>query len=296
MAGRRRPPAALVAVVALVVVTACLSGNEFDPLVPPPTGSTLPSDTTLPADYSTVPLAVVPGTTTTAPVAVGPGPVTLTGRVDGPDGPVGGATVRAERLVGDQAAGVDVLTGEDGTWAVTGVLGGRYRVRAWRQPDLATVEPQLLFAGGGGAGDVVVTVERFPPLVVDTAVAPDPPVVGQRTSLRVRLATQEVDGDGVVNATPRAAVPAMLQPGTAWALEPPGVGLTDETGSITFVVACRLPGPQRLNLVLGGGEVVPLTPPDCQPPPPPPEATDPTGAPQGPGPGPTTPASTTTTP
>ncbi|MBW3645856.1 MAG: carboxypeptidase-like regulatory domain-containing protein, partial [Actinobacteria bacterium] len=262
MRRRRRPPASLLAVVALVAATACLSGDEFDPLVPPETSSTLPTSTTVELDYSTVPLAAVPGTTTTAPVVVGPGPATLAGRVDGPDGPVPGAVVRAERLVGDEVASVDVVAGDDGTWTVAGVLGGRYRVRAWRQPDLATVEPQLLFVGAGGADGVVVTVERFPPLVVDIAVAPDPPTVGERTSLRVRVATQEVDGEGVVNSVPRPAEPVVVQPGTGWAVEPPFAAVTDEAGNATFVLVCRMPGPQLLNVTLSSGEAFPITPPD----------------------------------
>ncbi|MBW3548466.1 MAG: carboxypeptidase-like regulatory domain-containing protein [Actinobacteria bacterium] len=295
---RRRSPANLLAAAAvagLVAGTACLSGNEFEPLVPPTTSSTLPTNTTVAVDYSTVPLAAVPGTTTTAPVVVGPGPATLAGRVDGPDGPVAGAVVRAERLVGDEVASVDVVAGEDGTWTVAGVLGGRYRVRAWRQPDLATVEPQLLFVGAGGTDGVVVTVERFPPLVIDTAVAPDPPTVGERTSLRVRVATQEVDGEGVVVAVPRPAVPVSVQPGTGWALEPPPAAVTDEAGNVTFVLVCRMPGPQMLTVTLGSGEVLPITPPDCQPPAPPETAVPgDTTVPGGPGPSP--PATSTTAP
>ncbi len=294
MPGRLRAAASLVAVASLAGVTACLSGDEFDPLVPPETSSTLPTSTTVAPDYSTVPLAVVPGTTTTAPVAVGPGPATLAGRVEGPDGPVAGAMVRAERLVGDDVASVDVVAGEDGAWTLPGVLGGRYRVRAWRQPDLAAVEPKLLFVAIGGAEGVVVTVERFPPVLVDTAVAPDPPTVGERTSLRVRVATQEVDGEGVVRSVPRPAVPVAVQPGAGWAVEPPPTGLTDEAGNVTFVLVCRLPGPQSLTVTLAPGEVFPVTPPPCQPPAPP-ETTAPVDTTVPATPGSTPPRSTPTT-
>ena len=89
----------------------------------------------------------VPGATTSTVPRIGPGAATLNGTVIGPEGPVGGATVEADRLVGDQVAATQTTTAADGSWSISSILGGRYRIRAWQQPSLAVTTPQILFLG-----------------------------------------------------------------------------------------------------------------------------------------------------
>ena len=271
------------------MVAACMPGDEFDPL-PVPDALPAPSSTTtsVPIDYSGVALAAVAGTTTTTEVVIGPGRLTLAGRVDGPDGPVAGATVRVERLVGDSKATVDVVTDEGGGWNLAGVLGGRYRIRGWRVPDLAGIEPQILFVPGEGTSEVVLAVERFGGTVVETAMAPTPPVVGQRTSLRVRVSQRSVDSDGVVATVPSAGSAVRLEPAGGWGVEGPSALLTDGEGTegeggATFTVACRTPGPQPLSVTLPDS-VVALGLPDCVAPPPPQPAPPETAPPETPPP------------
>lgn len=266
--------------VAAVVAAGCTTGAEFRPLPVPESVPSSSTATTASPDYSGVVLAPVEGTTTTTEVVVGPGPAVLGGRVEGPDGPVAGATVRLERLVADAVAVLDVLTAADGTWTAPDVLGGRYRIRAWRQPDLAMVEPEILFLDQAGRSDLVLRVERFGEAVVDTAIFPDPPVVGARSNLAVRLSSRTVGTDGVVRTTPRAGLAVTLSGGGAWAVEVPATATSDAAGRVTFTVVCRLPGAQSLTVSVAASEVVPLTLPECVAPPPsttqPPPSTTPT--------------------
>jgi hypothetical protein len=284
-ARRRRssgPAPALVGALAVGLVgSACVGGDPFEPLVVPPPNPDVTTTTTAPPDYRGVALAPVEGTTTTSEVVVRPGSATVAGRVDGPDGPVPGATVRLERLVGDASAVLDVSTGDDGTWQAPGVLGGRYRVRAWRSPDLAAVEAQVLFVPGGETTTVGLVVERFRPTVVDLAVAPDPPPVGEPTNVVVRVSSRVVDDDGVVRAVPLPGVGVALSSAAAWSVRGSEVATTGPAGSATFTLVCGRPGPQPLTVTLAPAEVFPLAPPDCVAPVPP----SPPSPPRSPAPG-----------
>ncbi len=275
MRGRaERLPIVLAA--AALAMAACSTADPFEPLPVPVTNPQASTTTTAPPDFSGVALAPVEGTTTTSEVVIGPGSTSLAGRVEGPDGPVAGATVRLERLVGDAVATLEVTTEDDGTWRATNVLGGRYRVRAWLAPELAALEPQILFVGQETA-QVALVVERFRATLVDLAVAPDPPVVGRRTNVVVRVSSQVVGDDGVVRVTPRPGVEVALDAGGSWNLDGPDQVVTDAAGGSTFTLVCASTGPQPLTATLAppetsdtvGPEVFPLAPPECVAPPPP---------------------------
>lgn len=253
-----------------LLLAACSPGDPFEPLPEPESRPGPTTSTTAPPDFRSVVLAPVDGTTTTTEVVVGPGPATLEGRVEGPDGPVEGATVRLERLVGDSSAVLDVSTGPDGGWQAPGVLGGRYRVRAWRSPDLAMIEPQILFVDAARPGALTLVLERLQALAIDTALAPDPPQVGTRINLLVRISSQIVDDEGVVRATPQSGVAVTLGTGSGWTAEPPVEANTDVDGSVTFTLVCRAAGPQALMVTLPGTVAPPPgSPPPGSPPPPP---------------------------
>lgn len=234
----------------VVSVAACTSSDPFEALpvpdrVPTPTASTVARP-----DFSGVALAPVEGSTTTSEVVVGPGRSALAGRVDGPDGPVEGAVVRLERLVGDASARLDVTTGPEGLWQAPDILGGRYRIRAWRAPDLAALEPQILFLEAGRTAEVALVLEPFRALDVATAIAPDPPIVGERTNVLVRVSSQVVDEEGVVRATPEAGVQVTLGAGAGWEAESPVQADTAGAGTVTFTLVCRLPGAHPLTVTV----------------------------------------------
>ncbi|HEV2069833.1 MAG TPA: carboxypeptidase-like regulatory domain-containing protein [Acidimicrobiales bacterium] len=295
MTGFERARRGVLGLAVAVALAACSSGDPFEPLPEPENRPAPSTSTTAVADFRNVVLPPVDGTTTTTEVVIGPGPATLAGRVDGPEGPVEGATVRLERMVGDASAGLDVLTGPDGSWRAPGLLGGRYRIRAWRSPGLAMLEPQILFVEAARPAAVALVLERLQSLAVDIALAPDPPIVGAPVNLLVRISSQIVGDDGVVRATPQAGVGLVLGSGSGWAARSPVQVSTDIAGNATFTLICRAPGPQALTVTLPGSVAAPpdslpvdsgppaprvfsLSPPDCVAPPPPPPAPPSTAA------------------
>ena len=201
----------LAAVVLLALAAVACSGD--DPYAPLPEPDAVePVDdttTTVPLDLDAVQLPAARGTTTTT-VAIGPGEITIVGRVEGPDGPVAGAIVRLERLVGDAVASVQVPTAADGTWNVEKVLGGRYRIRAWQQPSLAMARAQLLFIEAGEQAPVELRLDRYEGRRVDAVVAPDPPLVSEPANLKVRVADRAVDDGGTIRTTPTPSVSVQL--------------------------------------------------------------------------------------
>ncbi|HYD09285.1 MAG TPA: hypothetical protein VEA78_04205 [Acidimicrobiales bacterium] len=242
---------------------ACSEEDPFDALPTPDRGDEESTTTTAPEpDLTGAPLAAVRGTTTTT-VALGPGPLTIVGRVEGPEGPVAGATVQLERLVGDGSAMVQVPTAADGTWNVADVLGGRYRVRAWRRPDLAVARTQVVFLETGPQRAVELRLEPVGGVRVDAVIAPDPPQVDEQANLKVRVAERSVDEAGVVRDVPRSGVMVQLAGTGDWAVSSSTSLVTGADGSVTFRVTCEDDGEQPLTAVLEGDQSFPLTLPAC---------------------------------
>lgn len=246
----------------LAIVAGCSSPTGFRTLPEPETVTTLEATSTSRPDRSGVSLREVRGTTTTTVAIVG-GEATLVGRVDGPDGPVGGATVLIERLVGGGEAAVVVPTAADGTWNLSDVLGGRYRVRAWRVPDLALIRPTIFFLRSGQTRAVEQRLELVEGERVDTVAAPNPPVVGEATNIKVRLSTRAVDDDGVVRSRPRPGVSVRLGGSGSWSVRSANPVTTGSDGGATFTLVCEEAGAQPLLATLDGNETVALAVPDC---------------------------------
>lgn len=252
---RRR--AALVVALALLAV-GCSTRDPYDPLPRPDPVEPLEDPvTTQPVDLSGINLPQAQGTTTTT-VVVGPGPLTIVGRVEGPDGPVGGAIVRLERLVGDASAAIQVPTAADGTWNADKVLGGRYRIRAWRPPELAMVRAEVLFIDSGEQRPVLLRLDRYEGRRVDAVIAPDPPLVDEPANLKVRIADRVVDERGIVRTTPRPGIRVRLTGSGSWSLSSPNPQTTGPDGSVTFRMTCNQEGAQPLGAVLDENETVPL--------------------------------------
>lgn len=252
----------LAVVALLVVAAACSSKDPFSSLPDPKPVVTEPTTSTTEVDYTGAPLAGVPGSTTTT-VVLGPGPLTIVGRVEGPDGPVADAIVQLERVVGDSSAMTRVPTAADGTWNAANVLGGRYRIKAWRVPDLATLKPQLVFLESGPQRGVTVKVESVGGLRVDAAVAPDPPPVDEPVNVKVRVANRTVDAEGVVRDVPEAGVSVTLSGSGRWQVSSPNPSFTGSDGSIVFRMTCRSDGPQPLLATLADGSSYALAVAPC---------------------------------
>ena len=229
----------VLATVAATVAAASCSDSKA-----PPAPTTTVAPTTI-AEQPTTTVAPSPRTVVTISPELGPGEARIGGTVTGPEGPVPGATVKVERLVDEVAAAeTTVESGPDGRWGVESVNGGRYRLRAWRAPDLAQVTATVLFVTVGESPPVDLPMQRFASDARPAAaVAPDPPVVGQSAIVVVTVASGGVDNEGVVHSQPRQGVPV------AFAVSP-NVGITtttlvetDASGNAAFQIVCREPGP-----------------------------------------------------
>src|SRR3954451_7510713 len=170
--------------IATGVLAACSKGSGYD-FPPPP--STIPDEQTTVPDFSSAQLARLPGPTTTT-VDNSPGQAHMSGFVVAPQGAVPGATVHAERLVGDALLSLDVATTPDGSFHIDNVKGGRYRIRAWRVPDLALTTPQVFFLNGNeNKSGVNLQVQQYTGTNVTPAIAPNPPRVGDPANLAIQV-------------------------------------------------------------------------------------------------------------
>ncbi len=218
--------------------------------------------TTVPAPTTTV--AASPRTLVTLPSELGPGPAHVAGTVTGPEGLVAGATVRVERLLDDTAvAATTVQSGADGHWAVDSVNGGRYRLRAWRPPDLAQVTPVVAFVAVDDSKPLDLVVQRYAGTTNAVAnVVPSPPVVGQQAILVVSAATGDVDSEGVVHAGARPGVPVTVSVSANVVITTANPRATDESGNAGFGILCNQPGPITASAMIGTGQQ-PIQLPAC---------------------------------
>ena len=258
--GMRR--AAVTAVIAVMALTGCSRVDSLALPTPPPTAPA--SSTTVAPNLTGVHLAGVAGTPTSV-VAVGPGGATLSGTVVGTAGPVGGANVHIERLVGDGVGAVDVITAPDGTWSMPGVLGGRYRVRAWRSPDLALVDPQIFFLNGTDNKSMTLQLQQFNATTLTAASAPVTPVVGQPVVVAVGLSSQVVDAKGIVTAKPVANAAVQLISGGGWTVGDPNPTVTGPDGSASWNAVCQQVGPQTLTAIVNTTDTYQVNLPSCDP-------------------------------
>ena len=155
VAGPRRGPAAgalrvrrLFVVLLALLAAACSDGKpaaapDTTVVAETTTSTTAAAPTT--ARPTTTATTLRPTTTSSTLLAMGPGEASIVGTVRGPAGGVDGAIVRVERLVGKAVVSADVSTSGGGSYAVATILGGSYRVRAFKPPDFASSPVEAFF-------------------------------------------------------------------------------------------------------------------------------------------------------
>lgn len=251
--------AAVLAALLAVVAGACSSDPGALPEVPDFT----PAKTTTTAlDFSNVGLKGVPGKAPTPSVLVQPGKATLSGVVIGDEGPVSGAKVNIERIVNGQVGQVVLLTLEDGTWNLPMVIGGRYRIRAWRAPDLAQTTATALFLGETETKTLELKLRTISGTSVSASFAPKVPQTNRDTQLVVKVAEKTVDDDGIVRAAPIEGVRVELIGATGWIVRSSNPTVTDASGQADWLLRCRDSGRQPLAVTVGT-QTVPLTVENC---------------------------------
>ena len=240
-------------------------------------GRALPTTTAAPApattsttffDAAAVQLPTVPGQTTEPPVAVTPGPASLNGTVtDDTGAPVDAAIVNLERIVGDRSASTQVTTAADGTWGVQGILGGVYRVRAWRAPDLAQAAATVVFVSATATPPVQLLVTHFTGTSVQAAVAPNPPPVGAPASIVVQVTSAAVGADGVVRQAALTGAVVVIGATGNWAIDGAASQVVGPSGQVVWQGTCEAPGPQPVSVSVSGAAAVDLGLPACEAPP-----------------------------
>jgi hypothetical protein len=205
-------------------------------------------------------------------VAMSGGTARLHGQLTGPDGPVGGATVRIERFVDDRVGRLDVASAGNGTFEAAGLPGGRYRVRAWLRPSLTVTHPVVVFLGADQGDETVdLALERR----VNSAMSGTAGVrawqVGQGTGVAVLVTQEYVDNDGIARSGGVPGVAIDLAAGGPVQITSAAQVVTGNDGYARFTVECVAPGQPGLTATSNGySRQIPL--PYCAAPPPPPTA------------------------
>ncbi|MGZ4716543.1 MAG: carboxypeptidase-like regulatory domain-containing protein [Acidimicrobiales bacterium] len=205
------------------------------PALAPPEGFVVP-------DTRNATLRPVVGKVRAAPIPVRGGTSSVSGTVTGPDGGVGGATVLIERFVGVQSGSILVAADGAGRFSAPGLLGGRYRVRAWLQPSLAAVQSATGFVADGDNLNLPVTVERHDAITLRVASAVGTLTVGVPAGVNALITQQSVDSNGIVQDTPMAGVSLLLVGSAGLGIEPPNPAVTSASGRVSWSVVCSSPG------------------------------------------------------
>jgi hypothetical protein len=233
------------------------------PKAPDTTTTTDPVDLT---QVSITPIALTGNpTTTTRPI--GGGKASIFGRVVDTDGaPVPQAFVRAT-YYGDltKPEVIEALSLDDGTYRFDQVLGGRWRIRAWKAPQLATLEDNTFFLGYTEQRALDLKVKAAGDLVVTSSLAPNPPFTGSPVELAVLVLSQTVDDNGVVHRSPVGGAAVTLNIIGRWYLGTDATEATDYTGRAAWTLTCVEVGSQPITAAVGGQDW-PLNVPPCHDP------------------------------
>ena len=247
----RRLSSVIVVLLALVAGACTSSDQSAAPVTTavPETTSTSTSTTVPPTTTSTT---LRPTTTVTTILQMGPGDASIGGTVFGPAGPVDGATVRIERLVGKLVAPADVTTTGGGSWQMPSILGGSYRIRAFKAPDLGQAVESFFLAATERK-----TVDFRLPAVggerITAAVSPNPPRVDQSAAVTIQVGVGRVDDQGRSSITPRPGVPLTLAGGPGIVVESPPQLVSDGNGSGVWNIRCAAEGANTVTLTVGNG-------------------------------------------
>jgi hypothetical protein len=265
---RKWPLAAVVAGVALLLpLLAACSKDEGKALPKPVPGES--TTTTEPIDLTHVSLEpiAVSGKETTTTRPLGGGKAVILGKVVDADGnPVPQALIRAT-YYGDvnKPEVIEALSLDDGTYRFDQVLGGRWRIRAWKAPELATLEDNVFFLGYTEQRVVDLKVKAANDIVVTSSIAPNPPFIYSPVELAVLVLSQTVDEEGVVHRSPVGGAAVTLNIQGKWSLVGDSTQATDYTGRTAWQLTCNEVGQQTITAFVAGREW-PLNVPPCHDP------------------------------
>lgn len=243
----------------LLGVLALFAGacSDPEPTAAPET-TAVPETTVAPTTSTTVPptttsSTVRPTTTVTTLLQLGPGDASIGGTVSGPAGPVDGATVKVERLVGKLVAATEVTTTGGGSWQVGSILGGSYRVRALKPPDFGPSPVEAFFLAANDRKTLDLKVPAVSGERIVATVSPNPPRVGQGAAVTIQVGIGRIDDQGRLSLTPRPGVAMSLVGGPGIVVESPPPVVTDANGAGVWNIRCSAEGANTVSLTIGTG-------------------------------------------
>jgi len=277
MAHGARLVVALALSIALVAATGCGadSGRDIDGLENPTRTTLEPYVEPHFDDTRDVALApVAPGPAVAFPVTIRGGEASLAGTLSGPDGnPVARGRVRIERFVGSSSAVLEVATNAAGRWSAKAILGGRYRVRGWRMPDLAMNASTVLFLGADEARGVDLSTTLQGGVDVQADLLTPVPTIDVAVTVSALITRHQVDGDGVVQGVPLTGTSATLTGPGGWEIPAPQATV-GAAGEATWTLTCEAVRPGDL-VVSAGGQSARIIVAGCNRPAPPTSVTTP---------------------
>jgi len=253
-------------VMALCLVAGAACSSDDGKALPAPDQSSSTTSTTV-IDFSQVALApVAPGKAPAITRPPGGGRASIAGKVvDANGAPVPQALVRATYFFDPgKSEVIEALSGADGHYRFDRLYGGRWRIRAWLAPVMATLEQPAFFLGATEHKTLDLKVKAVPDLDVTSKMAPDPPLVGWPAELAVLVVSQTVDSEGKVVRTPLGATDVTLSfPGSSWSIQSPAATQpTDTDGTARWIMSCGDEGVHGAAVVVSGREF-PITLPSC---------------------------------
>ena len=121
----------------------------------------------------------------------------------------------------------------------------------------------LVFVDTQSPKPIEIKLDQYGGAAVDWAMAPNPPPVGERVNLKVRIANRTVDNQGFIDETPVYGTTVTLSGSGSWHLYSDNPQYTDVDGSVTFEMSCRQAGSQPMSVVLDNGDTTALDLPAC---------------------------------
>lgn len=167
------------------------------------------------------------------------GTASLSGVVLGPDGPVPGASVEIQRHTAVGVAFRTVAADDAGSWRASGLLGGRYRVRAWLPGVLAMGSSEVAFLAGGESKEFEFLLWGIDPSPSLELVKNDEVYLGVPATIAVVLTRPVIDDRGVVVTTPIAGSPIIVSASQNMSVLSEPTQLTDADGVARFAIVCN---------------------------------------------------------
>lgn len=214
-----------------------------------------PYNRVTPPEGSNTPIAFAPLEPQKEPepveIEIEGGEAELSGIVKGPEGPVPRAVVHLERVTPAGSATLEIVAKSDGSWRRPKLLGGRYRVRSWLQPNMWADGSQTFFLGGEESRKVDFQLEEIVDEPFVEFHARDEVVRGSQYSVALTVGYKSVNEAGLLALAPLPGVPVSKANSFEFETNTEPIRFTDQTGALQFNQSCSKPGHSKIAFWVG---------------------------------------------